>query len=210
MAETGKFDRRKFWRDPAASSYTFPFATHCRPEFYLDLDNVTRLVVSTIARYCAPNDASILEIGCGTGRNLVGLVDAGYTNVSGVEISAKAVAVGREQFPEYKDIDVQIAPIEDIIKSLPEYDVIYTQGCLMHLPYDVDWVIDEIKRKAKHLIMTIEVEAMERKRFHVWGRSYEEHITKGGEWFQIETENGSQYPPLRKITIKRVFVRDER
>ena len=208
MAETDKFDRHKFWCDPAASSYTFPWADDCRPEFYLYLDNVTRLVVSTIAKYCAPNDASILEIGCGTGRNLVGLVNAGYTNVSGVEISAKAVAVGREQFPEYKEIDVQIAPIEAIIKSLPEYDVIYTQGCLMHLPYDLDWVIEEIKRKAKHLIMTNEGEP--RKAVNAWGRNYEEYITKGGEWVQIEVENGSLYPPLPKTTIKRVFVRDER
>jgi len=199
-----KFDRHEFWKNPADSPH--PFAAHCEPEYYLDLDNVTRLVVSSIARYC-DSDESILEIGCGTGRNLVGLVKAGYTNVSGVEISGNTVAVGRKQFPEYRDIDVIVSPIEEVIKSLGEYDVIYTQGCLMHLPYTLDWVIEEIKRKAKHLILTNEGEP--RKGIHVWGRNYEEYITKGGEWFQVEVENGMLYPPLPKTTIKRMFLRDE-
>jgi SAM-dependent methyltransferase len=201
-----QFDRHEFWRDPAGSSvHSFPFVSHCEPEYYLDLDNVTRLVVSSIARYCDKGE-SILEIGCGTGRNLAGLIKAGYTNVAGVEISINAVAVGFEQFPEYRGIDVIIAPIEEVIKGLGEYDVIYTQGCLMHLPYELDWVIEEIKCRAKHLILTNEGEP--RKGIHVWGRNYEEYITKGGEWKQVEKENGSLYPPLPKTTIKRVFLRE--
>ena len=200
-----QFDRHEFWRDPAGSSvHSFPFVSHCEPEYYLDLDNVTKLIVSSIAKYCY-TDESILEIGCGTGRNLVGLVKAGYTNAAGVEISENAVAVGQEQFPEYRDIDVIIAPIEEVIKSLGEYDVIYTQGCLMHLPYKLDWVIEEIKCKAKHLILTNEGEA--RAFIHVWARNYKQYITKGGEWVQVEEENGKLYPPLPESTIKRVFLR---
>ena len=199
------FNRYEFWRDPASGVESFPeFASHCVPEFYLELDNVTRLIVSSIQRYCKP-DVSILEIGCGTGRNLVGLVKAGFTNVSGVEISAKSVAVGREEFPEYREIDVTVAPIEEIIKSLPEYDVIYTQSCLMHLPYDSDWVIEEIKNKARQMIMTNEGEP--RWGVHVWQRNYEQYITRGGWWLQMEMENGLLYPPLPYTTNKRVFLR---
>ena len=197
------FDRHEFWRDPGASEFT-QLAPTCAPEFYLDLDNITKLILSGIQKYCLP-EMSILEIGCGTGRNLVGLVKAGYTNVSGVEIAENSVAVGREQFPEYRDIDVKVAPIEEIIKSLPEYDVIYTQGCLMHLPYELDWVIDEIKKKAKYMIMTNEGE--QGVAVHVWKRNYEEYIIRGEWWLQVEMMNGVLCPPLPSSTIKRIFLR---
>ena len=197
-------DRHTFWRDPEASPRKHLIET-CKPEYYLDLKNVTHLVVSTIERYC-DKEMSILEIGCGTGRNLVGLLRAGYKNVSGIEISTKAVEIGRAHFPEYRDIGVRIAPIEDVAESLPDFDVIYTQGCLMHLPYELDWVIEVIKRQAKHLILTNEGEA--RHGEHVWARNYKEQITRGGAWKQVEMENGSQYPPLPNTTIKRVFQRE--
>jgi SAM-dependent methyltransferase len=198
------FDRHAFWRDPASSEYEV-LISGCRPEYYLDLDNITNMVVSCMQKYVIGPENSILEIGCGTGRNLVGLVKAGYKNVSGVEISEKAVAVGRERFPEYKDIGVTIAPIEEIIESLPQYDVIYTQGCLMHLPYSLDWVIEEIKRRSRYLILTNEGEP--RSNIHVWWRNYEEYITSGEDWMQLEMESGLLYPPLPDTTIKRVFMR---
>jgi len=196
------FDRYEFWRDPAESPYAY--LPGCNPEYFLELDNVTSLVVNSIKRHCGYK-ASILEIGCGTGRNLVGLVKAGYTNVAGIEISEKSVAVGRERFPEYRDIEVTIAPIEDVIVSMPEYDVIYAQSCLMHLPRKLDWVIGEIKNKAKYMIMTNERETFDS--IHAWGRNYEDYITRDGDWLQIEMENGVLYPPLPETTIKRVFMR---
>lgn len=198
-------DRHTFWWDPEASSRLHLVPT-CKPEYYLDLKNITDMVVSTIERYC-DKEMSILEIGCGTGRNLVGLFQAGYKNISGIEISAKAVEIGREYFPEYREISVTIAPVEDVIESLSDYDVIYTQGCLMHLPYELDWVIEAIKAQANYLILTNEGEL--RHGEHAWARNYKEYITRGGAWRQIEMENGSKYPPLPSSTIKRVFIREE-
>lgn len=199
------FDRHTFWQDPEASTQE-DLIPSCKPEYYLDLRNVTHLVVNTIERYC-DRKMSILEIGCGTGRNLVGLKRAGFNNISGIEISPKAVEIGRAYFHEYRDISVIIAPVEDVAESLPDYDVIYTQGCLMHLPYELDWVIEKIKRQANYLILTNEGEP--RYSEHVWARNYKEYITSGGAWKQVEMENGSKYPPLPSSTIKRVFIREE-
>jgi len=201
-----QFDRHAFWRDPASSGQE-QLIPGCKPEFYLDLENITAMVVRCMQKYVIGPENSILEIGCGTGRNLVGLRKAGYKNVSGIEISEKAVAVGRERFPEYKDINVIISPIEDIIMQLPYYDVIYTQGCLMHLPYSLDWVIEEIKRKTRYLLLTNEGEL--RSGLHAWWRNYEDYITRGGDWMQLEMESGLLYPPLPETTIKRVFKRRE-
>ena len=197
------FDRQAFWRDPVASNQEQLIPT-CRPEFYLDLFNITELVVNIMEKHCS-RDMSILEIGCGTGRNLVGLRAAGFENVSGIEISKKSVEVGRAAFPEYKNIDVTVAAIEDVAKDLLRYDVIYTQGCLMHLPYDLDWVIEMIKQQARFLIMTNEGEP--RYGVHAWGRDYKEYIEQGGAWRQIEFETGEKCPPLPASTIKRVFKR---
>jgi 2-polyprenyl-3-methyl-5-hydroxy-6-metoxy-1,4-benzoquinol methylase len=197
------FNRQEFWRDPEASSFDQLIPT-CRPEFYLDLPNVTKLVVNTIVEHCS-RDMEILEIGCGTGRNLIGLMAAGFENLSGIEISQRAVDIGQVAWPEYKKIDVTVAAIEDVARDLAEYDVIFTQGCLMHLPHDLDWIIQIIKKKAQNLILTNEGEP--RQGVHAWARDYRQYIEQGGIWSQVEMEIGSKYPPLPPSTIKRVFKR---
>lgn len=197
------FDRQEFWRDPGASSHDELIPT-CRPEYYLDLVHVTDLVVSTIEKY-GSRDMSILEIGCGTGRNLIGLMAAGFEDLSGIEISQRAVDVGCSAWLEYNSINVTVAAIEDVARQLPKYDVIFTQGCLMHLPLDLDWVIQIIKKQAQNLILTVEGEP--RVGINVWARDYQEYIEQGGRWSQVEVEICSKYPPLPVTTIKRVFER---
>ena len=199
------FNRQEFWRDPAASNLDQLIPT-CRPEFYLDLTNVTKLVVNTIVEHCS-RDMEIVEIGCGTGRNLIGLLAAGFENLSGIEISQRAVDVGRSTWPDYKSMDVTVAAIEEVARDLAEYDVIFTQGLLMHLPHDLDWVIQIIKKQAQFLILTNEGEP--RQGVHAWARDYQEYIEQGGNWSQVEMEIGSKYPPLPPSTIKRVFKRTD-
>lgn len=41
-------------------------------------------------------DAPICEIGCGFGRNVRALLDLGYSNVTGVDISPEQIKIGRE------------------------------------------------------------------------------------------------------------------
>jgi SAM-dependent methyltransferase len=200
------FDPVKFWRDPAKSDLgaTIP---NCQPEYYLDLVNVSALVVDVMQRY-AKRSWTILEIGCGTGRNLVALKQAGFAKVKGIEISKRAIEVGRERFPEYAEIEVINAPVEEAIKSLRQVSVIFTQGCLMHLPYELDWVLEEISRKARKLILTNEGEMARNKSIHVWRRNYQT-VFEGLGWRQVEMEIADKYPPLPKTTIKRVFLRSE-
>ena len=112
--------------------------------------------------------------------------------------------VGRAYFPEYKDIPVTISPIEDVINELPVFDAIFTQGCLMHLPLDLDWVIKKIAQKAKHLLFINEAEV---DAYHAWRRDYKKIIESCG-WVQVEQVSGENCLPLQKNTIKRVFIRE--
>lgn len=197
------FDRHAFWKDPAKSPYPKSYWANCEPEFYLDLVNVTRLIVETMAKYARP-EWTILEIGCGTGRNLAGLYQAGYHNLMGIEINQAAVDLGRVHFPEYRDVSVMVAPVEDLIGKLQPVDVIFTSGVLMHLPYDLEWVIKLLPEKARRLIVTNEGER--EPSFHAWPHNYPA-LLETGEWHQVEAHSGENYPPLPKTTIKRVFVR---
>lgn len=198
------FNRHSFWRNPGKSGFPREWTEHCEPEFYLDLENVTRLIVETVTKHGKKN-WSILEIGCGTGRNLVGLYREGFHRLAGVEINQAAVDLGRAHFPEYIDIPVTVAPIEDVFADLKQYDLIFTSGLLMHLPVELEWVISGLRDRARKVILINEGERAAS--FHAWPHPYQEIIEAGGAWKQVETHTDELYPPLPKTTVKRVFVR---
>jgi SAM-dependent methyltransferase len=146
-----------------------------------------------------------LEIGCGTGRNLVALKKAGFKKLCGIELSPKTVAIGWKNFPEYKDIQVIIGPAEKVIDDVGDFDVIYTSGLLMHIPPEHEWLFERISQKARKMIMTNEGESLRATSEHAWNRDYQIIFEKLG-WKQIEMETGDHYPPLPATTIKRVFI----
>lgn len=199
------FDRHAFWKDPAGSTYPGPWTEHCRPEFYLDLVNVTRLIVDTVSKYATP-DMTILELGCGTGRNLAGLYRAGFKNLAGVEINQNAVDLGLAAFPEYSQVNLTVSPVEDVFRTLPKYDVIFTQGFLMHLPRDYEWIISGLKEKAEKVIITNEGERYGS--FHAWPHDYL-GLIQSKTWRQVEIHSDEAYPPLPATTVKRVFLRKD-
>jgi 2-polyprenyl-3-methyl-5-hydroxy-6-metoxy-1,4-benzoquinol methylase len=201
---SNKVDPYIFWRNPEESDQPEEVINMCRPEFYLDLVHVTELVVSTLANYIDKSD-TILEIGSGTGRNLAGLIDAGYHHVSGIEINQSAIDLGREKWATLADIPMQCSPIEDAINDIPEYDVIFTQGVLMHLPPQSEWVFGVIARKAKRIIMTIENEFWTSDR--AWPRNYGD-IFKPLGWRELLLYSCGAYPPLPYVTMLRVFERE--
>ena len=200
-----KFERVKFWLDPTKSGAPEKRVRSCRPEYYFNLEHVTKLVVSTLKRHAKKN-YSILEIGCGTGRNLVALKKAGFKKLCGIEISPKTVAAGWNHFPEYKDIQVIIGPAEKVIDEVGDFDVIFTQGLLMHIPPEHEWLFERISQKAQKLIMTNEGELGRRITEHAWNRDYKVVFEKLG-WVEVEMEVGDKYPPLPATTIKRVFIK---
>lgn len=202
-----QFKRIEFWKDPTKSGAPDKRIRSCRPEWYLDKHLVSELVVYTFSGYALKKD-SILEIGCGTGRNLVALKNAGYKKVSGIELSEKTVEVGREHFPEYSRIPVVIGPVEKVIDEAPDVDIIYTVGLWMHIPPEHEWLFERVAQKAKKMIITIEGESLRATSEHAWNRDYKKIFEALG-WKEVEMETCEKYPPLPNTTVKRVFIKAE-
>jgi len=206
-----KFDPHKFWKDPSQASKEIRSYMEGRlfkwaqPKFYLDKIKYSGIIIGAMDKY-AQKDWSILEVGSGTGRNLADLIKHGYTNVRGIEINQRAIDLGVETFPELEGVEMVCGTLEDTIKDTPAADVIFSRGCLMHLPYESDWVWKVLAAKAVKMIVTSDDEENEFEQMHKYARNYKEIFEKLG-FLEVEMETCEIYPPLPASTIKRVFLR---
>jgi SAM-dependent methyltransferase len=201
MVKNTEFDRHDFWKNPDKSNQSEAVKKICKPDYYLDLDGITNLIVNTLKKYLEFED-TIYELGCGTGRNLAGLKEAGFKNLSGVEINKDAVELGRKTFSYLKGIPVTVGTVEDTIKSIPQQDCIFTQGILQHLPYDTDWIHQEMINKSKKIIMVIENEKPQGVRS--WARNYNDVFTKLG-LKEIESHSKTGLKGHSNDTFIRIF-----
>lgn len=198
-------DYQEFWRNPDGKQLEDGgLKSICRPQFFLDLKGVTAMVTTSLLKYL-PLDASIMELGSGTGRNLAGLREVGFTNLRGVEINPDAIALGRKTFPLLEGIDIQCAALEDVVNDLPVVDCIYTVGLFMHLPPTSNWVFEVVSRKARKLIMTSENE--DHGYVIAWQRFYGK-IFQGFGWTQVEREKCGKWGDLPDTTIRTVLIKE--
>ena len=74
-------------------------------------------------------DHRILDAGCGTGRNLVYLVGAGF-DVRGVDAAGDSIDAVRERFPDLEPDRFQIAPVEALPHPDDSFDVVISNAVL--------------------------------------------------------------------------------
>lgn len=99
-------------------------------------------------------DASLLEVGCNTGNQLLMLQQMGYSNLSGIELQpyARELAVRRLPGVALKLGSAVALPHDD-----SSFDVAFTSGVLIHIaPKDLPQVLDEIYRCSRGLIWGME------------------------------------------------------
>lgn len=203
------FNSANFWKDPTHVSNELKkvnggkFYRFCQPAFYLDMTWGTRIALYVLNKY-AKKEWSILEIGCNTGKVMANVINAGFKNVSGIEINPAAISLGRKHYPVLNKVQIINSPIEEVVKDIDEVDVIYACGVYMHLPPEFEWVFEVIANKARKLILTTENEA--ETDFFKWGRNYKDIFEKLG-WVQLEEQSGALYPPLPASSVVRVFMR---
>ena len=203
------FDCKKHWADPSQASDEVrainngKLFEYTQVDFYLRSAWGVQIALRYIPKYVTDKDAAILEMGCNTGHTLVALKQLGYTNLQGVEINQKAIDKGRSVFPELKSVPITCAPLEDVVRDMPNYHAMYCTGVFMHLPYSLDWVFEVLAKKITDVILTSENE-YETDGYFKWARNYKD-IYEGLGWKQIEQTTGRDFKPLPATTIIRVF-----
>lgn len=157
MSETS----REFWRDPDKYSRTDMEENYGTPYFYLSdhSEGTSRAIERVFAHVGVQKEWSILEVGCNCGRNIAYLQEAGYLNVTGVEINPGAVEYAWGALPDAaRAMTVSDAQSFLAMKAPCSYDIIFTQSVLMHVPPEDEYLFGQMARVASKGVLTCEVE----------------------------------------------------
>lgn len=149
-------------REAAHAYWTAPNDGSNAPQRYIDLDNAPRLtersraLLEVFERHAVPRDARVLEIGCNAGRNLKFLLDAGYRDLTAIEISQAAVDAMAQALPDvHAAARIHVGSVEDILPSFPPdaFDVIFTMAVLIHIPVESEWLFEAMAERARRLVV---------------------------------------------------------
>ncbi len=101
---------------------------------------------------------SILEVGCGFGRNIKFLMDSGYPpkQITGIDISSNMI-IKAKKYVKTKEVEFKTASVLNIPFKDSQFDMTLSHGVLMHVqPSNVDTAINEIVRVSKKGIVLVE------------------------------------------------------
>ncbi len=84
---------------------------------------------------------AILEIGCGYGRYTKAILEVGYTNITGIDISKEQIAYARENLGLHQ---VQEADALEFLQAGNKYDLIILMDVLEHL--EIDYAVSLLRK----------------------------------------------------------------
>jgi SAM-dependent methyltransferase len=146
-------DVRRQWAD-RSGEYSPEYYAYYGPNETSDL--IRRTLEETVGR-----DATVLELGCSSGRHLSYLQEHGFENLAGVEVNDDAFDVMAEAYPDLAATG-EFFPeaIEDVVGAFDEdqFDAVYSVETLQHLHPDAEWVFGELTRVTGELLITAENE----------------------------------------------------
>jgi SAM-dependent methyltransferase len=132
------------------------------PEYYADIgQNEVSDAIATVLDYYVTTDAAILEVGCSSGRHLEQLRQAGYENLTGIDINDESFDVMDERYPTLAETGTfHHGAIEDLVPDFEdgEFDVVYSVETLQHIHPDNEWVFEDLVRVTDDLLITAENE----------------------------------------------------
>jgi hypothetical protein len=172
------------------------------PGHYVGLVGVAGWMADAVeAGYRGPG--VVMEPGCSVGANLAELAGRGW-EVVGIEVNGGAREMAMGLWPGVGR-SIVTGAVEEKIGECGLVDVVMTQGFLMHLPPESEWVFGELSARAREAIVVNEVEDcggwMPELRF---SRNYRE-VFEGLGWRQQEERR----PVAGAISMAttRIFVR---
>lgn len=107
------------------------------------------------------SDATVLELGCSSGRHLAHLYEHGYEDLHGIEINDEAFDVMTESYPDLAAAGTfHVDAIENVVKEFDDdrFDAVFSVETLQHLHPDNEWVFAELARITSGLLVTVENE----------------------------------------------------
>jgi SAM-dependent methyltransferase len=107
------------------------------------------------------SEASVLELGCSSGRHLSHLHEHGYDDLHGIEINDEAFDVMDETYPDLADSGTfYVDAIEEVVTEFEDdqFDAVYSVETLQHIHPDDEWVFEELARITDDLLVVTENE----------------------------------------------------
>jgi SAM-dependent methyltransferase len=146
-------DVRREWAD-RSGEYSPAYYAYRGP------DETSESVRAVFADHLTP-DASVLELGCGSGRHLAHLHEAGFSELAGVDVNGESFAVMAEEYPDLAAAGTFTSnTIESAVPAFEDdrFAGVYSVETLQHIHPDEAWVFAEIVRIAGDLLVTVENE----------------------------------------------------
>lgn len=94
--------------------------------------------------------SSILEVGCNVGNQLLCLARMGFTNLTGIELSADAA---RKAKARGQGVGIVQGSVLELPFPTGSFDLVFTSGVLIHIgPSDIRRALGEIRRCCRGMI----------------------------------------------------------
>jgi pseudaminic acid biosynthesis-associated methylase len=146
----------KEWTSKFGEEYLFRNPSNLRElnQLYLNNFGITRSSINKEFLEDIDKKIKILEVGTNIGTQLRALQEDGFNNLTGVEVSEKALEEAKRLA---KDVDFIKASVLDLPFNEDDFDLVLTNGLLIHIhPRDLQKAIDEIYRTSKRYIWCYE------------------------------------------------------
>ena len=110
------------------------YASSCKGDGEVFDEKAARRYVAAFSHYLqgwlpTQKDSTILDLACGSGRTLFLLKEKGYSNISGMDISAQQVALARQVTNDVTEGNV----LGFLGKTKNKYNLIFAQDIIEHL-----------------------------------------------------------------------------
>jgi S-adenosylmethionine-diacylgycerolhomoserine-N-methlytransferase len=129
------------------------------------------------------NPRSILEVGCGSGRNLRYIQKyIPQTKIFGIDINEDAINIAKKELGSV-DASLTATSLYDLGRFKDNsIDVVFTSGVLMHVPHEkAPGVVREMHRIARYAVVHFELDGPSHDfDFHRYPRHYDELYKKIG------------------------------